>query len=94
MAPLRKTPVRRVQQCSPTSWWTQEDRATVVEREPADYAVWRAANAILDVRMEKMKMEIQALLDAGETKQSLEHVAWTQLEEMGVRLEGRQLLVS
>lgn len=83
-APLPKTPVHRIQKCSPTSWWMPEDRATVVEREPADYAVWRAANAILDVRMEKMKMEVQALLDSGATKEQLFHVDWDQLEMIGI----------
>lgn len=46
------------------------------EREPADYAVWRAANAIMDVRMEKLKMEV--------TKESLFYVDWDQLEELGI----------
>ena len=63
-------------------------------REPADYAVWRAANAILDVRMEKMKMEIQSLLDAGATKESLYYVDWDQLEQIGVKLENQQLVIS
>ena len=43
-------------------------------REPADYAVWRAANAIMDVRLLRMKMEIQARLDAGETEESMPYV--------------------
>ena len=54
------------------------------EREPADYAVWRAANAIMDVRMEKLKMEVKAKLQAGETKESLFYVDWDQLEELGI----------
>merc|ERR1712194_324394 len=85
-APLPQTPVHRIQQCSPTSWWTPEDRATIMEREPADYAVWRTANAIMDVRIEKMKMEIQALLDAGATKEQLFYVDWDQLENVGIKL--------
>ncbi|KAL7536095.1 hypothetical protein ACHAXR_006915 [Thalassiosira sp. AJA248-18] len=93
-APLPKVPIHRIQECRPTSWWTKEDREVVKEREPADYAVWRAANAILDVRMEKMKMEIQALLDAGETKESLFYVDWDQLEEVGVKLKGQLLIMS
>ena len=86
VAPLRRTPVHRVQECRPNSWWTVENREVVKEREPADYAVWRAANAIMDVRMEKMKMEIRSLLRAGATRESLYYVDWDQLEEIGVEL--------
>jgi hypothetical protein len=86
VAPLPRTPDKRVQECRPNSWWTIENREVVKEREPADYAVWRAANAIMDVRMEKMKMEIRSLLRAGETRESLYYVDWDQLEEMGVEL--------
>jgi len=93
-APLPRTPIHRVQECRPNSWWTSEDREIVREREPADYAVWRAANAIMDVRMEKMKMEIQALLDKGETKESLYYVDWDQLEDIGVKLKNQQLIMS
>jgi hypothetical protein len=46
--------------------------------------LWRAANAIMDVRMEKLKMEVKAKLDAGETKESLFYVDWDQLEEIGI----------
>jgi hypothetical protein len=59
----------------------------VIHREPADYAVWRAANAIMDVRIEKMKLEIQELLRAGETRESLYYVDWGQLQEIGVDFE-------
>ena len=92
--PLPKTPIHRIQDCRPNSWWTEEDRAIVKEREPADYAVWRAANAILDVRMTKMKMEIQSLLEAGETKESLYYVDWEQLEEIGIVLTDKILVTS
>ncbi len=79
-APLPKTPIHRIQDCRPTSWWSSENREEVRRREPADYALWRSANAVMDVRMEKMKMEIQSLLDAGETRESLFYVDWDQLE--------------
>ena len=75
---------KRVQECRPNSWWTDADRVAVIQREPADYAVWRAANAIMDVRIEKMKLEIQELLRAGETRESLYYVDWGQLQEIGV----------
>ena len=86
LKPLPRTPIHRVQECRPNSWWTDENREVVKAREPADYAVWRAANAIMDVRIEKMKMEIRSLLRAGETRESLYYVDWDQLEEMGVKL--------
>ena len=90
--PLPKTPIHRIQDCRPTAWWTAEDREEVKRREPADYAVWRAANAILDVRMIKMKNEIQLLLDGGETKESLFYVDWDQLQDIGIRLADGQLV--
>ena len=90
--PLPQTPIHRVQDCRPNSWWTSKDREIVKEREPADYAVWRVANAIMDVRMEKMKMEIQKLLNKGETKESLYYVDWDQLEEIGVKVKGKNLV--
>lgn len=82
--PLAKTPQARVMKCPTTSFWTNEHREIVKQKEPADYAVWRTANAIMDLRMEKMKMEIQSLLDSGETKESLYYVDWDQLEKVGV----------
>eukprot|EP00804_Cyclotella_cryptica_P002739 CCRYP_009630-RA/>CCRYP_009630-RA protein AED:0.01 eAED:0.01 QI:108/1/1/1/1/1/2/2426/539 len=84
LRPAKRVPDARVQDCRPTSWWTEEDKAIVKEREPADYALWRAANAIVDVRMEKLKMEVKAKLEAGETKESLFYVDWDQLEELGI----------
>jgi len=38
----------------------------VEENETFDYTIWRAANAILDVRSEDMRLEIKARLDTGE----------------------------
>lgn len=34
--------------------------------------------------MEKLKMEVKAKLNAGETKESLLYVDWDQLEEIGI----------
>ena len=90
--PLPRTPIHRIQDCRPTAWWTAKDREIVKQREPADYAVWRAANAILDVRMERMKMEIQHLLNSGQTKESLYHVDWDQLDQIGVTSDGTALM--
>ena len=84
LKPFPRVPKARIQDCRPTSWWTEQDKAIVREREPADFALWRAANAIMDVRMEKLKMEVRAKLEAGETKESLFYVDWKQLEELGI----------
>jgi hypothetical protein len=46
----------------------------------------------MDVRMEKMRMEIQSLLDAGGTKESLYYVDWDQLEDIGFELKNQQLI--
>jgi hypothetical protein len=51
---------RVIEECKPSSYWSSEDRAIVRQREGLDYAVHRVANAILDVRLERMKREIQA----------------------------------
>lgn len=56
-------PRSRVVNCPPTSWWTTKHREEVKKREPGDYAVWRVANAILDVRIERMKKEIHSRLN-------------------------------
>ena len=49
--------------CPTTGWWTETDRMLVKQMEQADYAVWRVANAILDVRLIRMKNDIQYKLD-------------------------------
>lgn len=56
-------PRARVVNCRPTSWWTARDREEVKKRELGDYAVWRVANAILDVRVEKMLIDIRERLE-------------------------------
>ena len=38
----------------------------------------------MDVRMEKLKMEVKAKLDVGASKEDLFYVDWEQLEELGV----------
>ncbi|KAL7536799.1 hypothetical protein ACHAWF_005566 [Thalassiosira exigua] len=57
--PLPATPRARVMNCPTTSWWTEAHRDEVRRTEPGDYAVWRAANAVLDVRAERMKEELR-----------------------------------
>ncbi|KAK1748420.1 hypothetical protein QTG54_000359 [Skeletonema marinoi] len=81
--PLKKIPQHRIQDCHPQNLWGgQQTQRNCKQKEPADYAVWRAANAILDVRMAKMKMEIQAQLDAGVSKEAMYYVDWDTLEAL------------
>ena len=49
----------------------------------------------MDVRMEKLKMEVKAKMQAGETKESLFYVDWDQLEELGITFQkGRNEVVA
>jgi hypothetical protein len=59
----KQIPRERVFTCRPTSWWTEEHRAEVVRNEPYDYALWRVANAILDVRIMKMRSEVRRRIE-------------------------------
>jgi hypothetical protein len=61
--PKQGAPRARVMACPTTSWWTQSQRDEVRAKEPYDYAVWRTANAILDVRIMKMKSDVQQRLE-------------------------------
>lgn len=81
--PLKETPRQRVMECSPTSWWTKEQREEVKRREPADYAVWRAANAILDVRVIMMKKDIKKRLQNRWSLESQEIDYYESLVEAG-----------
>ena len=66
-------PRARVVNCPPNSWWTARDREEVKKRELGDYAVWRVANAILDVRVEKMLIDIRERLED-------EYLSWEEKE--------------
>lgn len=48
----------RVMSCKTNSWWTDEDKAIVREREVGDYAIWRAANVIMDIWLLRVRKEI------------------------------------
>lgn len=69
-----KVGTSRVMGCRPSSWWTQEERDIVKDREPLDSAVFRAANAIMDVRLAKMHNEIKKRLKSGATLKSMPYV--------------------
>jgi len=68
--PVKEVPHERVVKCSPTSWWTGEHRREVRRREPADYAVWRTANAIFDVRVLRMIHDLKENLNGENTSRS------------------------
>eukprot|EP00588_Corethron_pennatum_P010517 CAMPEP_0194270546 /NCGR_PEP_ID=MMETSP0169-20130528/4511_1 /TAXON_ID=218684 /ORGANISM="Corethron pennatum, Strain L29A3" /LENGTH=534 /DNA_ID=CAMNT_0039012633 /DNA_START=219 /DNA_END=1823 /DNA_ORIENTATION=- len=61
--------------CRPLNFWEDKHKKILVERESFDYTVWRAANAILDVRMDDMKLEIRSRLDAGEKLEKIPYLA-------------------
>ena len=81
--PLGRTPRARVMDCPPTSWWTEKHREEVRRLEPYDYAVWRAANAILDVRMIKMRYEVRRKMEDGGGLTREERDQYEALEEAG-----------
>lgn len=57
VASLPSLKSERVVNCRPTQFWSEGDKAVVREREGADYAVYRAANALLDIRLYKLDGE-------------------------------------
>ncbi|KAL7542858.1 hypothetical protein ACHAXR_012162 [Thalassiosira sp. AJA248-18] len=81
--PLKETPQARVMKCSPTSWWTEEHREEVKRKCPADYSVWRAANAILDVRMKKMQLEIHHKMENEQSLPQKERAQYSALVDAG-----------
>ncbi|KAL9187000.1 hypothetical protein ACHAXT_010720 [Thalassiosira profunda] len=81
--PLPETPEHRVMKCSPTSWWSEEHREEVRRRERADYAVWRAANAILDVRVLKMREDVRAKLEDSKSLSQKEASQYRALADAG-----------
>ena len=55
-----------MKKCRLLTFWTEEQKEKFIVKEDFSYTVWRAANAIMDVRLEDMKLEIQARLENGE----------------------------
>lgn len=60
--------------CRPLAFWTEEQKKKFIDKEDFSYTVWRAANAILDVRMQDMRLQIKARLDAGEKLEDMPYV--------------------
>jgi hypothetical protein len=80
--PLKRAPRARIMDCPPTSWWTEEHREEVRRLEPYDYAVWRAANAILDVRTIVMREEVRRKMAENTTTRE-ERERYAALDETG-----------
>lgn len=68
-------PHTRFKECRPTDFWEERHFQWVREHEKFDYAIWRAGNAVLDVRLEAMRLEIQARRGAGESLDSIRYLA-------------------
>ena len=81
--PVAEPPRERVMKCPPTSWWTEAHREMVKKKSPADYAVWRAANAIMDVRVFNMKQTIQRQLERKAMLSSEQRRRFEALESAG-----------
>ena len=80
--PLKRAPRARIMDCPPTSWWTEEHREEVRRLDPYDYAVWRAANAILDVRTIVMREEVRRKMAENTTTRE-ERERYAALDEAG-----------
>jgi len=64
----------RYKKCRPLTFWEDKHKKYHEDNEHFDYTVWRAANAILDVRMEDMRLEIKDRLDAGEKPKDIPYL--------------------
>ena len=57
------------------TFWTEEQKERFIGNEGFSYTVWRAANAIMNVRVEDMNLQIKARLDAGGKLEDMKFVA-------------------
>ena len=64
----------RMKPCRPLAFWPEKNKQQHIDNEDFDYTVWRAANAILDVRILDMRLAIKARLDAGEELKEMNYV--------------------
>ena len=64
-----------MKKCRPLAFWKEEQKQKFIDNEDFSYTVWRAANAIIDVRMQDMQLQIKARLDAGEKLEDMPFVA-------------------
>jgi len=63
-----------VKKCRPLAFWEEKHKKFHEDNEQFDYTVWRAANAIMDVRMEDMRLEIKDRLNAGEKLEDIPYL--------------------
>jgi len=63
-----------VKPCRPLTFWEERQKQKHIENEDFDYTVWRAANAIMDVRIADMKLAIKARIEAGEKLEDMKYV--------------------
>ena len=56
--PYYETPQSRYKQCRPTSYYSQQEKEKIRDNEIVNYAVSKAAHAILDIRMAKLCREL------------------------------------
>jgi hypothetical protein len=72
--PYVETPKHRVRPCRPTNYWTEEEKGILKEIEQKAYAVYRSANAILDLQVAKMQYEVRLQLARGGSLENMTHI--------------------
>jgi len=60
--------------CRPLNFWEDKHKRYIEENEVFDYTVWRAANAVMDVRMEDLRLDVKARIDAGERLEDIPYL--------------------
>lgn len=81
--PLIETPKSRFKACRPTSLWSEAEKEQFRTIQVLDDAVHRAANAILDLKLVKMRQDLWSQVLQGH--QTVESMPFTSLECMGPR---------
>ena len=64
----------RYKKCRPLNFWEDKHKRYIEENEVFDYTVWRAANAVMDVRMEDLRLDVKARIDAGERLEDIPYL--------------------
>jgi len=67
-------PSLRVKQCRPIDLWEPRQVQAVTALERYDDAIWRAANALLDVRITFMRYDVKRRLQQGELLSSMKNL--------------------
>ena len=86
-SPWFTTPThRRFAHCRPTRFWNEEDTALFQSRQKLDYVVHRVGNAILDLKLHKMREDLWNRII--QQKATLESMPFTTAECLGPRPDG------